>query len=123
MVVTTINRNLSALDITKLMIKNKVGSVVLVDGDGRPAEIVAERDLLKKVSASNKPAKKTMSSPVITIPAYDSIETAAAVMAKSKVNRLVVIGRMGLWQEFCQPPTLQESWQLYLQTTIAATAT
>ncbi len=95
MVVTTINRNLSALDITKLMIKNKVGSVVLVDGDGRPAEIVAERDLLKKVSASNKPAKKIMSSPVITIPAYDSIETAAAVMAKSKVNRLVVIEQDG----------------------------
>lgn len=96
MVVIGIKRNPSALDVTKLMIKNKVGSVVLVDGVGKPVGIVTERDLLKKVSASNKPAKSIavksiMSSPVITIRAYDSIETAAAVMAKNKIKRLVVL--------------------------------
>ncbi len=96
MVVTGIKRNPSALDITKLMIKNKVGAVVLVDSDGKPVGIVTERDLLKKVSASNKPAKsiaakKIMSSPVITIKAYDSIDTAAAVMSKNKIKRLVVL--------------------------------
>jgi CBS domain-containing protein len=95
-VVTSIKRNPSALDIAKLMIKNRVGSVVLVDGEGRPAGIVTERDLLKKVAASNKPAKSIavksiMSSPLITIKSYDSIETAAAVMAKNKVKRLVVL--------------------------------
>jgi CBS domain-containing protein len=96
MVVTNIKRNPSARDITRLMIKNRVGSVVLVDGDGKPVGIVTERDVLKKVSAENKPAesiaaKKIMSSPVITIKAYDSIETAAAVMSKSKVKRVVVL--------------------------------
>lgn len=95
-VVTSIKRSPSALDIAKLMVKNRVGSVVLVDGDGKPVGIVTERDLLKKVSASNKPAKsiavkKIMSSPVITVKSYDSIETAAAVMAKNKVKRLVVL--------------------------------
>lgn len=96
LVVTNIKRNPSALDITKVMIKNRVGSVVLVDGNGKPVGIVTERDLLKKVSASNKlaksiAAKKIMSSPVITVKAFDSIETAAAVMAKNKVKRLVVL--------------------------------
>lgn len=91
---------LSALDVSKLMIKNKVGSVVLVDGDEKPVGIVTERDLLKKVSASNKPAKSIavksiMSSPVITIKAFDSIETAAAVMAKNKIKRLVVVEQDG----------------------------
>lgn len=95
-VAASLKRSLSALDVAKLMIKNRVGSVVLMDGDEKPVGIVTERDLLKKVSASNKPAnsiavKNIMSSPVITIKAFDSIETAAAVMAKNKVKRLVVL--------------------------------
>lgn len=96
LVVTSIKRSPSALDVSKLMIKNKVGSVVLVDGNGKPVGIVTERDLLKKVAASNKSAKsiaakRIMSSPVVTIKAYDSIETAAAIMAKNKIKRLVVL--------------------------------
>jgi CBS domain-containing protein len=96
LVVASIKRNSSALDVTKLMIKNRVGSVVLVDGGGKPVGIVTERDLLRKVSASSKPAKSIaaksiMSSPVITIKSYDSIETAAAAMAENKIKRLVVL--------------------------------
>jgi CBS domain-containing protein len=95
-VAASLKHSLSALDVAKLMIKNRVGSVVLVDGDEKPVGIVTERDLLKKVSATSKPAKSIavksiMSSPVITIKAFDSIETAAAVMAKNKVKRLVVL--------------------------------
>lgn len=100
LVVANIERKPSALDVAKLMIKSRVGSVVLVDGDGRPVGIVTERDLLKKVSASNKPAKdivakSIMSSPVVSIRAYDSVETAAAVMAKKKVKRVVVVEEDG----------------------------
>lgn len=100
LVVTSIKRSPSAFDVSKLMIKNKVGSVVLVDTDMHPVGIVTERDLLKKVAASNKPAKgitakSIMSSPVITIKAYDSIETAAAVMAKNKIKRLAVVEEDG----------------------------
>ena len=96
LVVASIKRNPSALDIAKLMVKNRVGSVVLVDGAGKPVGIVTERDLLRKVSASNKPAKgivamSIMSSPVVSIRAYDSVETAASVMAKKKVKRVVVV--------------------------------
>lgn len=100
LVVASIKRGPSALDIARLMVKNRVGSVVLVDGDGRPAGIVTERDLLRKVSASNKPAKdiaakSIMSAPVISIKAYDSVETAAAMMAKKKVKRVVVVEEDG----------------------------
>lgn len=100
LVVTSVKRNPSTLDVTKLMIKNKVGSVVLVDGDGKPVGIVTERDLLRKVSVANKPvksiaAKSIMSSPVITIKTFDSIETAAAIMAKNGIKRLVVVEQDG----------------------------
>ena len=96
----SVKPGLSALDVAKLMVKNKVGSVVLVDGNEKPVGIVTERDILKKVSASGKMAKDVaakdiMSSPVITIKAYDSIETAAAVMAKNKIKRLVVVEQDG----------------------------
>lgn len=91
---------LSALDVAKLMVKSRAGSVVLVDGGNKPVGIVTERDLLKKVSAVNKPAKSIaaksiMSSPVVTIKAFDSIETAAAVMAKNGIKRLVVVEEDG----------------------------
>jgi CBS domain-containing protein len=94
-----VESNPSALDATKLMIKNKVGAVVITKA-GMPAGIVTERDVLKKVAAPNKPAKDVavkdiMSSPLVTIKAIDSVETAAAVMAKNKTKRLVVLEQDG----------------------------
>ena len=90
----------SALDAIKLMIKNKVGSVAVVDIDRKPIGIVTERDILKKVTALSKSPKDVavqdiMSFPVITIKAYDSIETASAVMAKNKIKRLIVLEQDG----------------------------
>src|SRR5919198_4415753 len=99
-VAASVRHGLSALDVSKLMIKNRVGSVVLVDGVGRPIGIITERDLLRKFSASTRPAKTIsvkdiMSSPVITIKTFDSIETAAAAMAKNRVKRLVMVEQDG----------------------------
>lgn len=90
----------SALDATEMMIKNRVGSILVVDCYGKPIGIVTERDILKRVTALNKLSKDIavqdiMSSPVITIKAYDSINTAAAVMAKNNVKRLVVLEENG----------------------------
>ncbi|HEX7033849.1 MAG TPA: CBS domain-containing protein [Nitrososphaera sp.] len=95
-----IERTPSALDAAKLMVKSKVGSVVVVDVEGKPVGIVTERDLLKKVTALNKSPREIavqdiMSYPVITIMAYDSIETAAAVMKKKRIKRLVVLEQDG----------------------------
>lgn len=90
----------SALDAIKLMIRNKVGSVVVVDIDIKPIGIVTERDILKKVAGLSKSPKDIavqdiMSFPVNTIKAYDSIETAAAVMEKNKIKRLIVLEEDG----------------------------
>lgn len=90
----------TALDALRFMIKNKVGSVVVVDIDTKPIGIVTERDILKKVTALGKSPKDIavqdiMSFPVITVNAIDSIETAAAVMARNKIKRLVVLEQDG----------------------------
>lgn len=81
-------------DVIDAMIKNKVGSVVVLKG-GRPAGIITERDILKKVTARNKKAevraKAVMSSPLITVKAYDSVDTAAGLMSKNGIKRLPVV--------------------------------
>ena len=86
----------STLDAAKLMISNRVGSVVLLGIDDKPAGIITERDILKKVIGLDKhardvPAQDIMSHPLITVKTYDSIETAASVMSKNKIKRVVVI--------------------------------
>jgi len=91
---------LSTLDAAGLMVKNKVGSVVVVNSAGNPIGIVTERDILRKVVGANKSAsqisvKEIMSQPIITVKSYDSIETAAQIMAKNKIKRLVVLESNG----------------------------
>jgi CBS domain-containing protein len=90
----------STLDAIKLMIKNRSGSVAVVDIDGKPIGIVTERDILKKVASLGKSPEDVavqdiMSFPVITVKAYDSIETAAGLMAINKIKRLIVLEQDG----------------------------
>jgi len=84
------------MDVTRLMIKNEVGSVIMVDSQKKPIGIITERDLLKNIYAASKfpkeiAAKDIMSSPVITVKTIDSVETASAVMTKNKIKRLVAL--------------------------------
>lgn len=86
----------TALDAVKVMLKNKVGSVVVVDSGGRPEGIVTERDILRLVAKSKKradetPAGEIMTSPVITAKTYDSVDTVANMMVKNKVKRIVLV--------------------------------
>src|SRR6185295_8847736 len=90
----------SAMDVAKIMMAKKVGSIVVVDHDGAPVGIITERDILKRVIVSNKrpidvAAQDIMSHPVISIKAYDSIDTAAGKMAKNRIKRLVVLEQDG----------------------------
>jgi predicted transcriptional regulator len=90
------NSEITALDISNLMVKNKVGSVIVLDSANFPIGIITERDIIKKVCITNTlpnemKAEKIMSSPVITIMSYDSIETAAQKMTNYKIKRLPVL--------------------------------
>lgn len=77
------------------MSKNKIRSVVVINVNNKPVGIITERDILKKIASENKkaqdvPAVEVMSSPLFTIRAIDSIDTAAEIMTRNKVKRLVV---------------------------------
>jgi CBS domain-containing protein len=87
---------MTARHAAELMVKNRISSVIVIDNKGQPVGVITEHDLLKKVSTKDIPASRVgieeiMSSPAITIMAYDSVDTAARVMTKSKIKRLVVL--------------------------------
>ena len=91
------NSDLTALDLSKLMVKHKIGSIIVTDSNNSPIGIITERDIIKKVCSKNtSPSKihfrEIMSFPVITIMSYDSIETAAQQMSKNRIKRLPVLG-------------------------------
>ena len=90
------NSEATALDISKLMAKNTIGSVLIMDSKNFPIGIITERDIIKKVCIKNILPneinyRKIMTSPVITIKSYDSIETAAQIMTDNKIKRLPVL--------------------------------
>jgi CBS domain-containing protein len=99
-----IDDNPSVLDVARLMAKQRIGSVVVVEGknnnNNKPIGIITERDIIRKVSAQNKVAdqiavRHIMSSPLVVVKSIDSIDTAAEAMAKNKVKRLVVLEQDG----------------------------
>jgi len=100
-VTVDIKDNPSALDVSKLMAKHRIGSIVVVEGNNkRPVGIVTEGDIISKVSAQNKSAdqitvRHIMSSPLVTVKSIDSIDTAAETIAENKVKRLVVLEQDG----------------------------
>lgn len=101
-VTVDIKDNPTALEVSKLMAKHRVGSVIVVEGNNKktPVGIVTERDIISKVSAQNKNSDQVavgqiMSSPLVTVKSFDSIDTAAETIAENKVKRLVVLEQDG----------------------------
>ena len=87
--------NPAALDVAQIMAKTRTGSGI-IRIKGKPEGIITERDLLKKVSAKDRRPSEVavldiMSSPVVVVKTYDSVDTAAAIMTKNRIKRLAVM--------------------------------
>ena len=86
---------ITVLEAAKLMKKRKIGNVIVVEKK-QPVGILTESDILKKVVAEGKNAKdvlvkNVMSTPIIVIDPYVSLEEAMKTMGKCNVRRLPVI--------------------------------
>jgi signal-transduction protein with cAMP-binding, CBS, and nucleotidyltransferase domain len=86
----------SAQDVAQLMVKKKVGSIIILDKKGHPIGIITERDLVKRVclkdvAASRIKLEEIISAPLITVMSYDSIDTASQIMIKNNIKRLAVL--------------------------------
>ena len=98
--VFTVKTNTSAEICAKLMIENKIGSVVVVNTDGKTIGIITKENLIKHVLSLNKRADKVtaeevMTTPLITVPPSLTIIQAMQTMFKKGIRHLVILGNKG----------------------------
>jgi CBS domain-containing protein len=95
----TIDVTENAQEAAKKMNHKQISSVLVIDRDekrGEPIGIVTERDLVTRVCAAGRSSKELgireiMSSPIATIEAEATVETAADLMLSNKVRHLLVV--------------------------------
>lgn len=85
----------TVLEAAKLMKKNKIGNVIVVNKK-QPIGILTESDILKKVVADGKNAvdvkvEEVMTTPIVVGDPYISLEEAMKIMGKFNIRRLPVI--------------------------------
>jgi CBS domain-containing protein len=92
--IVSVDEAVAVLDAAGIMGKKRVGSVI-VTGNGKPAGIFTERDLLStfilRCRPLDTPVGEACSSPLKTAPAGISIHEAATIMAAQHVRRLPII--------------------------------
>ena len=104
--VITVTKNTSADICAKLMIENKIGSLVVLDEKGKTVGIITKENLIKHVLAVDAEPKtvtagNVMSSPLITAAPTLSVIQAMQTMFKDGIRHLVVTGTDGQVQGIC----------------------
>jgi signal-transduction protein with cAMP-binding, CBS, and nucleotidyltransferase domain len=94
--VVTIKDTDTVLAASKLMKKNEIGCVVVVDKSGKPLGLMTERDVVRRVAAldllpSKVKAANSMTKPPGTIEPSSNVTDAAKRMREMKVRRLIVV--------------------------------
>lgn len=93
--VVVVDVSTTAFEAAKTMSEREIGGLVVTQ-QKKPIGIITERDLLKKVVAKNlKPdqvkVSDIMSTPLITTPPNTPLYTAADIMSKKHIRRLVIV--------------------------------
>jgi signal-transduction protein with cAMP-binding, CBS, and nucleotidyltransferase domain len=94
--VITIKDTDTVLAAARLMKKNAIGCVVVVDKKGKPVGLMTERDVVRRVAALDLlpgkiQAAKSMTKPPATIDSASDVTEAAKKMRELKIRRLVVL--------------------------------
>ncbi len=93
--VIKIEHNKNVQTASKIMVKHRVGSIIVVKND-KPIGIITETDLNKKVVSRALDPKKlkvknVMSAPLVFISPTEDITTAVEKMKKYKIKRMPVV--------------------------------
>ena len=94
--VITLNGNASVKEAADIMNEFEIGSLIVVNNEGKAVGIVTERDILKRVVAEEKNAKKTkiseiMSSPLVVVESNIEVEEAVKLMFQMKIKKLAAV--------------------------------
>jgi len=93
--IATVDKEASALEISRTLRDRKRYSVIVMEG-GTPVGIVTDHDLLDKVIAEGRDPRQVkageiMSTPLVTIEPSASLKDAARLMSDRGVRRLPVV--------------------------------
>jgi signal-transduction protein with cAMP-binding, CBS, and nucleotidyltransferase domain len=93
--VVTVKATSTIKEAAELMNKNEIGCLIVID-KGKPAGIITERDMLKRVINESRRPKQTtvsqvMSKPLISVQPKMQAGDAAKMMLKQKIKKLPVI--------------------------------
>ncbi len=97
----TVKKDSSVQEAAKIMFNNKVGSVLVVDNDGKLIGIVTERDLVYLVAsgklhlASEYPVWEIMTENPVTASPRETIDDALSRMKEIRVRHLPVVDEEG----------------------------
>lgn len=113
--VRTISSTATVKQSASLMMKSKIGSVIVVE-DSRPEGIITEGDVSRAVAKGLDPktvqVKSIMSRPLITITGDLRVEEAARVMANANVKKLPVVEKGKLIGVITQTDIVGSSFDL-----------
>jgi CBS domain-containing protein len=75
--------------VRRILQKNKIGAIPVVDTEGKPVGIVSTTDLVAELKPE-APVSTIMTEKVYTVPQYDDVSVAARIMRNHAIHRLVV---------------------------------
>ena len=76
--------------VRRMIERNKIHAVPVLDTDGRPTGIVSLTDLNAKGIKDGTPVSHVMTEKVYTVPLYENVSIAARVMRNHQIHRVVV---------------------------------
>ena len=75
--------------IRRIMQRNKIGAVPVINSGGQPLGIVSTTDLVPSLKPES-PVSRIMTEKVYTVPKYDDVSVAARIMRNHRIHRVVV---------------------------------
>ena len=87
--VVTTEPHASIERLRRIMQRNKIAAVPVVDSDGQPVGIVSTTDLVPSLKPES-PVNTIMTEKVYTVPMYDDVSVAARIMRNHKIHRVIV---------------------------------
>jgi len=76
--------------VRRVIERNKIHAVPVVDSDGAPMGIVSLTDLIADGLKDGTPVSQVMTEKVYTVPLYEKVSIAARVMRNHQIHRVVV---------------------------------
>ncbi|MGZ8557008.1 MAG: IMP dehydrogenase [Chitinophagaceae bacterium] len=91
----TLRVNATIGDALRLMRENKIGGIPIVDGDGKLAGILTNRDLRFEEDMMRKVSEVMTKENLITAPDGTDLKSAEIILRKTKVEKLPVVDKSG----------------------------